>query len=369
MPVHVERVELQAAAIVEGHVAADAVERLASGDNCVGAVGAGAQQALHRTTVEVVRSQIQIRVITRSRWPCCLDGFAAFLVALQIEAVLEVGIDVLEVRIGSDSKPPVVASGRLGDVGTAGIRVLTYSTGVLVNECDGVVVASGVQSSAELHALRSSVHGELVVHELLQGDHGVHRPNVRLRVNVVGTDPDAARLGEGQIELELPDTKVQQMIRKLEKAADVDELEIAVSQAAVRVRSADADVVVDPESDIAAKVAGGKNAEQTGFKISRRDKRRQRACRCQRVKPVFAGAGPLEIVVHAQANRWKAGDGSRPDGFWPRLCVGGSSQHDRRNFDHRLVVFGEFETCVLEGLAEVIEFWEIEMACGAAGAI
>jgi hypothetical protein len=51
------------------------------------------------------------------------------------------------------------------------------------------------------------------------------------------------------------------MFWQLHKPANVDELEIGLAQSGVRVRPAHADVVIDPEGDVAPEVAGGEQAE------------------------------------------------------------------------------------------------------------
>ena len=81
MPVHVQGIELQAAAIIEGHVATDTIERLTRGDDRGCTVGRGAQQPLHRTSVEIVGADSSDKCGRAARWdlrpgwhrgfPCC----------------------------------------------------------------------------------------------------------------------------------------------------------------------------------------------------------------------------------------------------------------------------------------------------------
>ena len=146
VPVHIQRVELQATAIVEGHVAADTVEWLPRGDDRRCTVGPCAQQPLHRTPIEVIAAEVQIRVIARSSRSGRLDGVPAFLVTLQIEAVLKIGVDVLEVRIGGNAYSSRVPTGCGWNVRI--IRALRRPARVLVNKCDRVVVAPGMPSAA-----------------------------------------------------------------------------------------------------------------------------------------------------------------------------------------------------------------------------
>ena len=82
-----------------------------------------------------------------------LNGVAALLIFLQVEAVVEAGIDVLEVGIRGHAKSTVVAASCLWNVRTAWIRVLPHAAGVLVNEGNRIVVAAGVPTAAELNAL------------------------------------------------------------------------------------------------------------------------------------------------------------------------------------------------------------------------
>ena len=75
-------------------------------------------------------------MVARSGGTCRLDGVAAFLVVLQVEPVVEIGVNVLEVRVRGYTQTAIVASRRLRNIRTAGICVLPDSTGVLVDEGD-----------------------------------------------------------------------------------------------------------------------------------------------------------------------------------------------------------------------------------------
>ena len=152
-------------------------------------------------------------------------------------------------------------------------------------------------------------------------------------------------------------------------AADIDELQVPVAEAARAVVTGDADVVVDPERDVAAEVAGGEDAKQPGFKVRQWNEGRNCVRRRQRIEARPAAAGELEIVVVAQSNRWNSRNGARPDRLWPEFLVCRSSKHHGRNFQHRRIVRGEFETCILERFAEVIQFGKVDMTSSAARAV
>ena len=91
------------------------------------------------------------------------------------------------------------------------VGVLSKSTGVLVDEGKRVVVAAGVQPSAQLDPLACICNGELVVDELLR-EGRIHGPNIGLGVDVVGTDPNAAGLGKGQFQFKLANAQTQQVL-------------------------------------------------------------------------------------------------------------------------------------------------------------
>ena len=56
--------------------------------------------------------------------------------------------------------------------------------------------------------------------------------------------------------------KIERIIRQLHQPADVDELQISVAQSAVGIGAGHADIVIDPEGDVAAEIAGGEDAEK-----------------------------------------------------------------------------------------------------------
>src|SRR5258708_32048337 len=91
------------------------------------------------------------------------------------------------------------------------------------------------------------------------------------------------------------------------------EPEIGVSQRSIGIRARTADVVVNPESDIAAEVARCKDAEQAGLKVCRWDVSAHCSRRELRVEVVRVPAGCLEELVVAQPYPRNPKDGFRPD--------------------------------------------------------
>ena len=89
-------------------------------------------------------------MIVRTGRTGSLDRYAAVLVVLQIEAVIEARIDVFEVGVGSHAQPAIVAACGLRNVGAARVGVLSHAIGVLIDKGNGIVVAAGVESAAQL---------------------------------------------------------------------------------------------------------------------------------------------------------------------------------------------------------------------------
>src|ERR1039457_2928393 len=116
-------------------------------------------------------------------------------------------------------------------------------------------------------------------------------------------------------------------MRQLHQPADVDEFQVSLSQAAIGVRPAHADVVVYPEGDIAAEISRRENTEEARLKIGGRDKWRYRSRRRQLRKVGAVGAGVLKILVITQPNWRKTRNRSRPNRLWPKLRVGRRAQH------------------------------------------
>src|SRR5664279_1783251 len=98
---------------------------------------------------------------------------------------------------------------------------------------------------------------------------------------------------------------------------DIYELKVGLSQSAVGVGTADADVIINPEGDVAAKVAGGEDAEESGLEIGGWDIGRNRPGRGQSVELITIAAGVLEVVVIAQPNGRDSGNRARPDRLRP----------------------------------------------------
>src|SRR5271169_3100842 len=150
---------------------------------------------------------------------------------------------------------------------------------------------------------------------------------------------------------------------------DIYKLEVRLAQSAVGVRPAHANVVIDPERDVAAEIASGKDAEESGLEIGGWDIGRNRPGRRQSIELITVAAGVLEVVVVAQPNRRDSRYGARPDSLGPQLRVRRSSQHHRGNLQHRLVVFGELEARILEGLTKVVKLGKVNVARAATGAV
>ena len=224
-------------------------------------------------------------------------------------------------------------------------------------------------TAAELDALLGFREVKLVRHVLLQRRHGVDRTYVRFRVDIVWADINAARLGEWQVQLKLARADAERVFRQLDQAADIDEFQVAVSQAASAVVPGHADIVIHPEGDIAAEVASHKDAEESGFEIGARDDWRHGARSGQCIEAAGVGARELKEVIHAQADGRHTGNGARPDAVRPDILLRRRAQHHWGRFEERLVVFRKFEPGVFEGFAKVVELGKVQMASSARGAV
>src|SRR5579859_609673 len=102
MAVHKHSIEVKGT-VVKAEVASSAIERLSGGqdDRLRGKVLS--RKALHRATVEVKRSHIDVRVLSRPGCSRSLYRVAARRIALQVEAIGESSINVLEVGVGGKS--------------------------------------------------------------------------------------------------------------------------------------------------------------------------------------------------------------------------------------------------------------------------
>jgi hypothetical protein len=91
---------------------------------------------------------------------------------------------------------------------------------------------------------------------------------------------------------------MQRVHREVQEAAGVYELHIAVAQAPGRIATANADVIVHPEGDVASEVSGHENAEQSGLKIGGRDELRNGVGSERKIIEVVPiAAGDLKEVV------------------------------------------------------------------------
>ncbi len=223
-------------------------------------------------------------------------------------------------------------------------------------------------ATGELHPLRGVRQGKPIVHVLLR-EQGVHGADIGLGVDVVRADVVTARLGEGQVELELAHPEGKRVFGQVHEAPDVDELQVAVAQPAVGVGAGDADVVVHPEGNVAAEIARRKDAEETGLEVGAGNKTRSRRGDASAGEVAAIRANHLEVVVHAQPDRRLTGDRARPDGLGPEFGLRRSAQQHRRDLQHRLVIGGELEPRVLEGLAKIVELGEIDVAGAARGVV
>ena len=162
----------------------------------------------------------------------------------QVEAIRKAAVQILEVRVGRETN-------LRRDIG----RGCGIPAGILVHNRNRVVITPVAVPAAELHALGRAGESETVVHVLGGGT------EVGLIVNVPTAQVPTACLAEGQVEFKLADAQAQNVGRQFEEAPDIDELQISVTQAAAGAGTANADVVIDPESDVTAKISGHEYAK------------------------------------------------------------------------------------------------------------
>src|SRR6516225_1654040 len=110
MSIHVEPINIQVA-IIEGEIGAGTVERLAGGNYCRRPGKRSAAEALHRASVEVEGTQIEISMVARPRWSGRLHGVPALRVPLQVESIGKPCVHIFEVGVRSESDSAVVATG------------------------------------------------------------------------------------------------------------------------------------------------------------------------------------------------------------------------------------------------------------------
>ena len=99
---------------------------------------------------------------------------------------------------------------------------------------------------------------------------------------------------KGSVEFELADAKFSEYLRQLDQTAYVDELQVASPSLPLAFAPADADIVIHPESDVAAEIARLKDAEKPVSKSAVGTKRRG----------VPGGQSALEVPTAVPVN-WK----------------------------------------------------------------
>ena len=77
----------------------------------------------------------------------------------------------------------------------------------------------------------------------------------------------------------------------------------------------------------------------------------------------------LKERIETQADRRQPGYRSREYGMRPHFRLRGCAQHHRRNLDECLIILRELEAGILEGLAEIIELGEVDVASTAGSTI
>ncbi len=132
-------------------------------------------------------------------------------------------------------------------------------------------------AAAQLDPPHGIAHRELVVNVLLADESRVDSAEISLLIDVPAAEVVATRLGEREIKFELADAEAKGIPRQLHEAPNIDEFQVRISEAARRVVSTDADVVVNPERDVAAEIPRCKDTEQAGREIRSRNKRRNRS--------------------------------------------------------------------------------------------
>ena len=177
-----------------------------------------------------------------------------------------------------------------------------------------------------------------------------------------------ARRAEWKVKLKLPDTHAKRVGGKLEESAQVHKFQIAIAQAPIGTGSTNTEVVVHPEGDAATEVPCHEDAEQPRLEVGARDER-PRVGKSGGINVVPVLAHHLEESVEANTDWGKAGDRARKDRVRPYIFLGRRPQHDRRNLQESLVVFGKLESGVLEGLAEIVELGKINVAGTAGSAV
>ncbi len=149
--------------------------------------------------------------------------------------------------------------------GTHVAAIRNRSTGVLIDECQRVVIAAIIVPAAHFHALPRRREGKAIVDPRPESVGGA---KIGLIVDIPSAQIPRTGLAEGQVDFKLPDAQVQRIRRQFQKPSDIDEFQVPITKGTVRIRPAYTDVVVYPESDAVAEVSCGKNTEKPGLEIS-----------------------------------------------------------------------------------------------------
>src|SRR5208337_1366958 len=190
-------------------------------------------------------------------------------------------------------------------------------------------------------------------------------PDVGLTIDVVSTDVVGASLRKGQIKFKLPDFQREGIGWQFEIAAHVHEPQVGVAQASIGICARDAEIVVNPESDIAAEIPGSEDAEITRLKV------RSRNVLPGRPQVVVVGilTRHLEELIKAQPDRRESRNRSRKYSVRPQFLLRRRSQHHLWDLDKVFIIFRKLEAGILEGLAKIVELGKVNMAGGARGAV
>ena len=223
-------------------------------------------------------------------------------------------------------------------------------------------------AAAEFEADHGGGEGESVVDVLCWADAVLHA-DIGLIEDVPAAEVPGTGLADGEVEFELAYAEIDGVGWELDEAAEVVEFEPRIAESSVGVCTGDADVVVNPEGDSAAEVAGGEDAEESRLEVGLGDEGADGAGGQGQVEVVAIGADLLVVGVVTEADGWQAWNDAGINGVGPEVGLGGSAEHDGRRLEVGVVIFGEFEACILECFAEVVELGKVDVAGGAGGSI
>ena len=204
-------------------------------------------------------------MVARAGGAGSLNFIPASCVSLQIEPVREAAIHVFEVGIGG------IPDGR-ADVGWR----CSLPGRVLIYESNRVVVAAVLMATAEFYALLPARKCEAIVHGwLLQllWEQRILDAYVGLIEDVPSANVPTAGRAKRQIQLELANPHAQGIRGQLQETANVDKLQVTVTQSASGIRSADVEVGVHPERDSVTEIPRHEHAEESWFKVGARNHR------------------------------------------------------------------------------------------------